>query len=374
MSNIITYVGMDTHKKEHTVVIEYPDGSTFECSVRNTPSEIAKMVKRIKSRAGASEIVFCYEAGVCGFALKRSIEGLGASCKVIAPSLVPQKRGERIKTDRRDARKLLTLLKAGLLTEVHAPDQQQEAVRELGRLRQTAKENLMRIRHQVSKFLLRHGFIYTDGKHWTKKHNQWLGTVKFDNSILQEAYENYLVELGHCVARLEELDKRIEQVASSKEYAEVIGLMRCFYGIDTITAFSIITEVFEFGRFASAGEFMSYLGLVPSEDSSGQKQRKGPITKSGNKRVRRLLTEAAHHYRHPFSTSATLAARRRGQPLWAIDIADKAGKRLRRRYEHFMRRGINRNTIVVAIARELAGFIWSMMKRYQAHKQQQKAA
>jgi transposase len=286
---------------------------------------------------------------------------------------VPKKRGERIKTDRRDARKLLALLKAGLLTEVHAPDKEQEAVRELGRLRQTAKENVMRIRHQISKFLLRHGYIYAEGKHWTKKHNQWLGTIKFEDLLLQEVYENYLVELGHCVARLDELNKRIEKAASSKEYAEMIGVVRCFYGIDTISAFGIITEIFEFGRFASAGEFMSYLGLVPSEDSSGQKQRKGPITKSGNKRVRRLLTEAAHHYRHPFATSAALAARRKDQPLWAIDIADKAGKRLRRRYEHLLRRGINHNTIVVAIARELAGFILSMMKSYLAHKQQEAA-
>ena len=262
-----------------------PAAIPFECSVKNTPSEIARLVKRIKSHADGSEVIFCYEAGVCGFTLKRRIEELGASCKVIAPSLIPKKPGERIKTDRRDARKLLALLKAGLLTEVHAPDQQQEAVRELGRLRQTAKENLMRIRHQVTKLLIRHGYIYTDGNHWTQKHQQWLGTIKFDDALLQEAYEAYLIELGHCVARLEELDRRIEQVASSEPFAEVVGLLRCFYGIDTITAFGIITEVFEFGRFASAAEFMSYLGLVPSEDSSGQKQRKGPITKNGNKRV-----------------------------------------------------------------------------------------
>lgn len=364
---------MDTHKKEHTVVIEYAGGDIVEYLVKNTPSEIAKMVKRIKSRTQDSQVIFCYEAGVCGFTLKRRIEELGPTCKVIAPSLIPKKPGERIKTDRRDARKLLSLLKAGLLTEVHAPDQQQEAVRELGRLRQTTRENLMRIRHQVGKFLIRHGFIYTDGDHWTQKHHRWLGSIRFENPLLQEAYENYLVELGHCRSRIEELDRRIEQVATSEPYAEVIGLLRCFHGIDTITAFGIITEVFEFGRFGSAGEFMSYLGLVPSESSSGSKQHKGPITKSGNKRVRRLLTEAAWHYRHRFSVSHALTARRKGNPLWAIDIADKAGQRIRKRYNHFIRRGKNPNTVTVAMARELAGFIWSMMQQYLAHKQSKAA-
>lgn len=371
--NNLTYVAMDTHKKEHTVLVEYPTGDTVACSIKNTPAEIARMVKRIKSVAGDSEVIFCYEAGVCGFNLKRYIKSFGVACKVIAPSLIPQKPGEKIKTDRRDAKKLLTMLKADLLTEVHTPDEQQEALRELSRMRQGIKESLMRIRHQILKFLTRHGFIYPQGCHWTQKHQRWLRSIKFDNKLLQEIYEAYLIEMAHCLARQEELDKRIEQAAATEPYAEIIGLLRCFHGIDTISAFAIITEIFELGRFPSAGEFMSYLGLVPSERSSGSRQHKGRITKNGNKRVRRLLTETSWHYRHMFSVSKHLAERRKGQPQWAIDIADKAARRLRRRYEHLIHSGKNHNTTITAIARELAGFIWSMVHYYEIYKQSQTA-
>jgi len=188
MNNTITYVAMDTHKKEHSVALHYPEQEEiFRFAVRNNVREIKKMVNKIKKQAPA-DIKFCYEAGVCGFTLKRRIEALGCECMVIAPSLTPVKPGDRVKTDRRDALKLLAMFQAGLLTEVHAPSLEQESARELTRCRQTAQENLKRIRHQLLKFLTRHGYVYRDGNHWTQKHCQWLRNLEFDQPLLANAF------------------------------------------------------------------------------------------------------------------------------------------------------------------------------------------
>lgn len=365
---------MDTHKKEHKVALRYPGGEQIvQFTIKNTVRDIKKMVKKIKKQAPA-EVNFCYEAGVCGFTLKRRIEGLGCACQVIAPSLTPIKPGDRVKTDRRDAKKLLTLLQAGLLTEVHAPDIKQEAARELTRCRQTVQENLKRIRHQLLKFLTRHGYVYTDGNHWTLKHLRWLRTLVFEQPLLRDVFDGYFTEMQHCLQRLDSLDRDVETLSKSEPYREVVGLLRCFHGIDTLTAITVITEIFEFGRFSTPGELMSYLGLTCSEASSGDKDRKGSITKAGNKRVRRLLVEASWHYRHPYSTtSKALRERRKDQPQWAIDIADKAGQRLRKRYWHLVNNGKMPCKATVAVARELAGFIWSLFNEYQTRKQDKAA-
>ncbi len=368
MKNSITYVAMDTHKKDHKIALHYPGNEEIvEFAVKNTVRDIKKMVKKIDKHA-PGKVEFCYEAGVCGFTLKRRIEALGCKCSVIAPSLIPIKPGERIKTDRRDARKLLGLFISGMLTEVVAPNQKQEAGRELTRLRETAKENLKRIRHQILKFLTRHGYVYTDGYHWTQKHLLWLRGLEFTEPMLTDVFDNYFTEMQHCIGRLGGLDKEVETLARSQPYKDVVGFLRCFHGIDTLTAITIITEIFDFGRFASARNFMSYLGLTPSESSSGDKHRKGPITKAGNKRVRRLLNEASWHYRHRFSPSAPLKKRRRGQPQWVIDIADTAGHRLSKRYRHLVRNGKMPCKANIAVARELAGFIWAVLNEYETTK------
>ena len=368
MENIITYVGMDTHKKQHKIAFHHPGQEEIvEFSINNTVRDIKKMVNKIKKHA-PSQVEFCYEAGVCGFTLKRRIEDMGCKCEVIAPSLVPRKPGERVKTDRRDAKKLLMLFKAGLLTEVHAPDEKQEAARELTRLRETAKDNLKRIRHQVLKFLTRHGYVYKDGMHWTQKHITWIRTIEFTVPMLTKAFESYFDEMIYCTARLENLDKEVELLAQSEEYKEIVGLLSCFHGIKALTAITIITEIFEFGRFESPRHLMSYLGLTPSEDSSGEKQRKGAITKTGNKRVRRLLNETSWHYRHRYVPSAVLKKRRENQPQWAIKIADAAGRRLTKRHRHLINNGKMPCKANIAVARELAGFIWFMVTQYQARK------
>jgi transposase len=374
VKNSITYVAMDTHKKQHRIAIAYPNDEVIvEFSVKNTAPEIRKMVRKIKKNA-PGEVKFCYEAGVCGFTLQRRIEALKCKCSVIAPSLIPRKPGERKKTDRRDAKKLLGLFMSDMLTEVCPPDEQQEAARELTRCREAAQENLKRIRHQLQKMLVRHGYVFIDGQHWTQKHYRWLEAIQFDQPLLQDVFECYFTEMRHCLQRVQTLDKELEKLAQSEDYREAVGILCCFYGIKTLTAISIIAEVFDFGRFASPRDLMSYLGLTPSEYSSGEKEHKGPITKTGNRRVRRLLTEVAWHHRHAYGVSKVLRKRREGQPQWAIDIADRAGIRLRRRYRRLVNKGKLPCKAVTAVARELAGFIWSAMIEYEARKNRKKAA
>jgi len=359
---------MDTHKKQHKIALHYPcQEEIIEFTVNNTVRDIKRMVKKVTKRA-PGEVEFCYEAGVCGFTLKRRIEQFGCRCRVIAPSLVPRKPGEKVKTDRRDAKKLLAMFEAGLLTEVHAPNEHQEAARELTRLRETAAENLKRTRHQLLKFLTRHGYVYTDGRHWTQKHIAWLRTIEFTEPMLTNVFDNYFNQMIYCMGRLENLDKEVGLLADSQEYKQIVGLLCCFHGIDTLTAVTIITEIFDFGRFESPRHLMSYLGLTPSEDSSGDKQKKGPITKAGNKRIRRLLNEASWHYRHRYVPSAVLKKRRKGQPQWAIEIADSAGRRLSKRHRHLINNGKMPCKANIAVARELAGFIWFVVTQYHARK------
>lgn len=371
MKTTLTYVAMDTHKKQHRLaVFVAATGEVLEMTIANTSKEITKMVKKIK-KLSDTPVHFCYEAGVCGFDLKRKIEALGCHCAVIAPSLIPTKPGERIKTDRRDAKKLLELFKAGLLTEVAAPDLQQEAARELTRLRHTAQENLKRIRHQLIKMLTRHGYVYHEGRHWTCKHLAWLKSLTFTEPLLNAVFDHYFAELQQCQQRLEAIDKEVCLLADTDPYREPVALLRCFHGIDTLTAIGLMTEIFNFGRFASPRQLMSYLGLTPSEDSSGEKQHKGSITKTGNARVRRLLTETAWHYRHRFAIGQTLKKRRDNQPQWAIAIADQAGRRLSRRYRYLVNKGKVPCKATMAVARELVGFLWALFDEYQRRSQAQ---
>lgn len=320
------------------------------------------MVKQIR-RQGSDEIHMCYEAGVCGFVLKRQMEKLGCVCQVIAPSLVLRKPGDRVKTDRRDANKLLPQLIAGQLTEVYAPDPTQEADRELTRCRESAQVHLKRARRQLNSFLVRHGYLYREGELWTGKHQQWLNALQFDVPRLRTVFEEYRSEVRHCVQRLASLDKQLEQLAQSQPYRAAVGVLRCLRGIDTLTAITVLTEIFEFGRFESPRALMAYLGVTPSEESSGERRRPGGITKTGNHRVRRILTETAWHYRHPHQVSKALAARRKDQPAWAIDLADRAAVRLCRRYRHLIERGKAAHVAIIAVVRELVGFLWAMLRQ-----------
>ena len=368
MDKSVTKVALDTHKKQHTVAwVNCETGQTDVFTVKNNLKDIKKMVRKLKKESSTT-LHFCYEAGVCGFTLKRQLESLDCACDVIAPSLVPTKPGDRIKTDRRDAKKLLGLFAAGELTMIYPPNVEQEAARELTRCRQAASEDLKRVRHQLLKFLTRHGYVFKEGKkHWTLKHKAWLAALTFDHADLERAFSLIHMEMQHCEQRLEDLDKEVLALAARPEYSEVVHLLRCFRGIDTLTAIILVTEIFDFGRFRSADALMCYLGLVPSEYSSGEKQLRHGITKAGNSRVRRVLVESAWHYRHRPVVGKALKRRRDGQPPWATAIADRAMSRLHKRYHALINRGKLPQKVAVAIARELVGFIWALMRTHQQH-------
>lgn len=360
MKNSISYVGLDAHKKMIVVAMLLPDKE--EPIVWQLPNEagaVRRMAKRIL-REAAGPVKVCYEAGPCGYALQRILKDLGVDCVVIAPSLIPVKPGDRIKTDVRDARKLAFLLRAGLLTEVHPPTAAEEAVRDLSRCREDAREDLTRARHRLGKMLLRRGMIW-NRTNWTQAHQAWMGKLRFDHPADQLVFQDYLLAIQHLEERLKRLDQALEAVMEEERYQKPVAALRCFQGIDTVSAVAIVAELHDFGRFRSARELMGYLGLVPSEDTSSEKRRLGSITKAGNSHVRRLLVESAWHYRHPPRLYKSLRERRTGQSPVVIAVADKAAGRLYRKFQKFQARGKGSTKAVVAVARELAGFIWAAL-------------
>jgi transposase len=362
MEKGITFVGLDAHKVAINVCVLLPGGSAplvWECA--NEKAAVRRMVRKVQHQA-PGEVRMCYEAGPCGYALQRWIKDGGVVCVVVAPSLIPRKPGDRIKTDRRDARKLAELYRAGLLTEVHPPTEEDEAVRDLCRAREDAHEDMVRARHRVSKLVLRRGWRWQDGRRaWSQGHRLWLRSLRLEHREDQVVLDDYLLALEQVEVRLKALDDQIEQVSHEERFAPVVGRLRAFRGIDTLTAMTLIAELHDFMRFESARGLMAFLGLVPSEHSSGGKEQRGQITKAGNGHVRRLLIEAAWHYRHRPSV-ASLKKRREGVPTEVIALADKAMIRLHRRFNRFLERGKARPKVVVAIARELTGFVWAAMR------------
>lgn len=365
MAKDITYVGLDAHKNTINVAMLLPRRKTpVEWKITNEPRALKRLVRKLE-REAPGEIRCCYEAGVCGFVLGRTLESLTKErlvCSVIAPALIPKKAGDRIKTDRRDAARLADLLRAELLTEVHPPSVEDEAVRDLCRCREDAQEDLMRCRHRLSKWLLRRGYFYVGGRNWTRAHRAWLNALEAETDADRVTLDDYVRAIDQVEERLKDLLTAISEHALREAYAEPVALLRCFKGIDTLTAMTIIAELHDFGRFESPRALMSFLGLVPGEHSSGGKTRRGAITKTGNRHVRRILIEASKHYRKKPAVGAALKKRRDGQPSEVIRIADKAQTRLHRRYWQLVIGGNkNVNKATVAVARELVGFIWAVL-------------
>lgn len=358
-----TIVGLDVHRQSIAVCVLKPYSTApWSFQIANQPARIRKLAERLKKEASGT-IRCCYEAGPGGYALQRDLKRQGLECVVIAPSLTPVRPGDHVKTDHRDARKLAELFRAGLLTEVHPPSEDEEAARDLCRCRDDARVDLTRARHRLNQFLLRHGRAFGDGqqKAWSQRHRTWLGSLKFERSVEQIVFEDYLLNVEQREARRLALDLEIETLAASEGYRERVGWLRCFHGVNTITAMTILTELHDIRRFPSPAPLMAYLGLVPSESSSGERRRRGGITCAGNRHVRRMLIEAAWHHRHKPRVGKELARRRAGQPATIVALADRAQRRLCRRFRRMEARNKHRTKIVVAVARELAGFLWATL-------------
>ncbi len=355
-----TYAGMDAHARAIHVAVLAPGAERpEEWQLANEPKAVKRLAQRLR-RMAPGPVVACYEAGPGGFALQRQLEAEGIECQVIAPALIPRRPGDRVKTDRRDARKLAELLRADLLTAVHPPTIDQEAVRDLCRAREDAVTDRTRARHRLAKLLLRRGIAY-DGRNWTLRHRRWLLTLRFEHPAAQATFDDYLRALEGVEERLRTLEQELAACAASDDYREAVGLLRCFRGVDTVTALTVLAELGDVTRFGSARQLMSYLGLTPSEYSSGARQRRGPITKTGNSHVRRILVESAWHYRHPPRVGAALRKRREGQPGWAVVLADRAQTRLYRRHRRLAAHGKPSVVANVAVARELAGYLWAVL-------------
>jgi transposase len=352
---------VDAHKKDLFIAMLVGDQKTpVTWHVANEPNAVRRLVRKLERNA-PGPVQLCYEAGPCGYALQRQVTTPRVRCQVIAPALIPRKPGDRIKTNRRDARKLTELLRAGLLTEVRPPTPEEEAVRDLCRARDDAREDLLRARHRLGKLLLRRGLHYS-GRNWTRAHRQWMNSLPWTQSAERVVVDDYLLAIDHTQARLIELDAQLTEIAQADPYREPVGWLRCFRGIDTLTAILILAELHDFRRFHSARALMAYLGLVPGEDSTGEKHRRGRITRTGNALVRRLLVETAWHYQHRPGIGVALARRRKGQPRHVIGIADKAQQRLCRRFRRLAEHHKPAPKIAVAIARELAGFLWAALQ------------
>jgi transposase len=353
---------MDVHKNSIHVALLAPGSMRpVTWGQANTAEAFRRLVRRIlRESPGAVEC--CYEAGPTGYALQRMLREQEIGCTIVAPSLIPIRPGSRIKTDRRDACKLAELFRAGLLSEVQPPSEADEALRDLFRCREDARGDLTRARHRMGKFLLRRNIIYRQTKHhWGTRHMAWLRALSFDDRPSQAVFESYLLTIDQLSARLSRLDAELAEMATQEPYREPVAWLRCFRGIATLTAIGIVAELHDFRRFESPRRLMAYLGLVPSERSTGERERRGPITKSGNRHVRRLLIEVAWHHRQKPRITGPLLKRREGQPSRVLALADRAQERLYGRYIRMSRRGKEHTKTITAMARELVGYIWAAL-------------
>jgi transposase len=359
MKKDITHVALDDSKNSIVAGVLRPKAAEPELrQFPNEPKHLRRFFTRLQREGPVSA---CYEAGPSGYDLYRQLTALDIPCQVMAPALTPRKPGERIKTNRRDAAKLVRLFRAGELTPIRIPDEAQEAVRDLLRCREDVQEDLLRWRHRLVKFLLRHGRIYRDGRHWSQRHWSWLRGQRFADPVLARTCQEYRFAVEQLLARRVELDRELEALAQQEPYRTPVGWLRCFRGVDTLSALGLLIEVGAFQRFPHPRELMAYLGLVPSEASTGDREWRGSITKAGNTHVRRILVEAAWHYRHPPRIGKALARRSQGQPTAVLAQAWKAQQRLHRRYRHLVGYGKRPPVAVVAIARELVGFLWAAL-------------
>ena len=354
-----TFVGLDVHKDSISVAVihEGSNEAEFLGVIPNHPDAIRNLVKKL----GVKGTQYCYEAGPCGYVIYRLITKLGVYCIVAAPSLIPSKPGDKVKTDKRDAKKLARSLKNGDLTAIHIPSEEQEALRALIRAREDASQDLLKKRNQLTKFLLRLDVRQPNGtRAWSVAYRKWLNTVNFKQLPLQIVLTEYIHAIEQAEDRIVRFDKAIAEAVTSISDQELFKSYQALKGISSLTAAALIAEIGDITRFKTAKQLMAYLGLVPSEYTSSDKKRQGPITKTGNAHLRYLLVESSWHYRHKPNLGVGLRKRQEGVTKEVKEIAWKAQHRLYHKYRKIVAKGRKSNIAVVAVARELTGFIWAI--------------
>jgi transposase len=361
VSKGIRFVGLDVHKETIAVAVAEPDGSVVNLGmIPNRPEAVRRLIKRL---GPVRKLRVCYEAGPCGYVLYWQLTGLNVHCEVVAPSRIPHEPGDRVKTDRRDARKLAMMYRAGLLTAVWVPDAAHEALRDLVRAREAAKKDELRARHRLGKFLLRSGRRAPDGvEAWGKAHRRWLDGVSFERPEQEVVFLDYRHEVDHAVERVKRLelalDEAVERVPASQR--AVIEGLQALRGVSKVTAVTVFSEVGELSRFDRPRLLMGYTGMVSSEDSSGKRIRRGSITRTGNAHLRRVLVQAAWAYCRRPKISPALKKRQAGVSEEIKEISWKAQHRLNGRYRHLVSKGKLPQKAITAVARELVGFIWDI--------------
>lgn len=357
----LQFVGLDVHRDTIAIAVAKNDGRTAE-SLAVIPNNVAELITRLQRLGPTESLRCCYEAGPTGFGLARRLNTLGIDCQVIAPSLIPVQPGARVKTDRRDAKNLAHYLRSGNLTAIHLLDPATEAIRDLARARDAAKRAERSARQQLSKFLLRHERWFTAASTWGPAHRAWLAQQAFEHPAQQEVLNDYREAVELATARVARLTKQMAERAATWEKAPLVTALQALRGIEIVSAVTLVSEIGDFRRFASASELMAFVGLVPSEHSSGGSRRQGRITRTGNGHVRRILIESAWHYRRmPRMTKAIRERNERVSGPVRV-IAWKAQQRLHKRLNRLSERGKPMPQAVTAVARELAGFIWAIAR------------
>ncbi len=360
----IIYLGMDVHKESITVAV-LPEEAKVPTRLDRLPNDLPKLKRWIERVAQGGEIRACYEASGAGYVLHRALQAWGVACEVIAPSLIPKRSGVQRKHDKRDAADLARLYRAGELVAVRIPSETDERVRDVVRCRETFQREILKSRHYILKFLARRGFVFREGTNWCTPHLKWLQHLTTDASPLgpddRLVFREYHALLQYKLQRREELDRQIERLALLPTLAAMVARLQCFRGISLHSAMVLATEIVDWRRFEHPRQLACYLGLVSREDSSGDRVRLGSITKAGNSHCRHVLVQAAWSYRHRPQTSVDLKRRQEGQPPAVITHAWKAQQRLHQRYNHLSYRK-RPQIAVVAVARELVGFLWAVMQ------------
>ena len=355
------FVGLDVHKETIAIAVAEPGRQepVYEGEIANTPKRIERKIRRLSERYGGGLLQFVYEAGPCGYGLYRQLLASGHDAQVVAPSRIPKEPGERIKTDRRDA---LKLARSGDLTPVWVPDTEQEAMRDLTRARDDMKTQERKARQQLNAFVLRHGHHWPKGKtRWTQSHYNWLESLRLEHDWQQVVLQEYIEAVKAATRRVADLTTQMERALPRWSLAPVVEALVALRGIDKVAAMVLLAELGDISRFDSPRQLMGFLGLVPSEHSSGPTRRQGGITLTGNRHARRMLVESAWSYRFPARQTMHLKRKAAGAPEEARAIAWKAQKRLCGRYRDLTQAGKNTKLVCVAVARELVGFIWDIV-------------